>query len=118
MAPDFRAGGAPVKASSQRGSASLCGSSDNATASTNVTSSPLAVPAVIAASPWSSTPERDRYTTRPQARGRPENQGTWRQLDALSQLAAEAEGGSDAEQRQGANLSSKGQPPQTKVLGR
>ena len=64
--------GAPVKASSQRGSASLCGSSDNATASTNVTSSPLAVPAVIAASPWSSTPERDRYTTRPQARGRPE----------------------------------------------
>ena len=34
--------------------------------------------------------------------GQAGNQGTWRQLDALSQLAAEAEGGSDAEQRQGA----------------
>ena len=34
--------------------------------------------------------------------GQAGNQGTWRQLDALSQLAAEAEGGSGAEQRQGA----------------
>jgi hypothetical protein len=50
--------------------------------------------------------------------GQAGNQGTWRQLDALSQLAAEAEGGSGAEQRQGSNLSSKGQPPQTKVSGR
>ena len=30
------------------------------------------------------------------------SQGTWRQLDALPQLAAEAEGGSGTEQRQGA----------------
>jgi len=43
--------GAPVLANSQKGSASLAGSSGKATAITNITSSQLAAPAAIAASP-------------------------------------------------------------------
>ena len=43
--------GAPVKDSSQKGLASFGGSSGKATAITNITSSQLAAPAAIAASP-------------------------------------------------------------------
>jgi hypothetical protein len=49
---------APVKASSQKGSASLAGSSGKATASTNITSSALAVAAASAASRWRSPSDR------------------------------------------------------------
>jgi hypothetical protein len=100
VAPDFRAGGAPVKASSQRGSASLGGSSDNATASTNVASSPLAVPAVIAASPWSSPSDKEPFHRPSSGPGQGGAEGIRRQLDPFPQLAAEAEGSSGAEQRQ------------------
>jgi hypothetical protein len=43
--------GAAVLSNSQKGSASLAGSSGKATAITNITSSQLAAPAAIAASP-------------------------------------------------------------------
>ncbi len=62
--------GAPVLASSQKGSGSLAGSSRKATASTNITSSALAVAANSAASRWRSPSEREPTTSRPQARGR------------------------------------------------
>ncbi|MFM9103329.1 MAG: hypothetical protein ACKOPS_19155 [Cyanobium sp.] len=45
---------APVKASSQKGSQSLGGSSGKATASTHITSSPLAVAAARPANRWRS----------------------------------------------------------------
>jgi hypothetical protein len=93
---------APVKASSQKGSASYAGSSGRATASTNITSSALAVPAAIAASPWRSSSDREPFHPPPSGPGLGGDTGTRRQLDPLPQLAAEAEGSSGTEQRQGA----------------
>ena len=63
---------APVKASSQKGAASLAGSSRKATASTNITSSPLAEAAARPANRWRSPSDREPFTSRPQAWGRPE----------------------------------------------
>ena len=61
---------APVQASSQKGSASFGGSSGKATASTNITSSALAVAAASAANRWRLPLDREPCTNRPQARGR------------------------------------------------
>jgi hypothetical protein len=65
---------APVKASSQKGSASLAGSSGKATASTNITSSPLAVAAASAANRTADAcPQAGNLSNaRLQARGRAE----------------------------------------------
>ena len=94
--------GAPVKDSSQKGLASFGGSSGKATAITNITSSQLAVPAASAASRWRSPSDREPFHRPHSGLGQGGAQGTWRQLDSLPLLAAEAEGGSGTEQRQGA----------------
>jgi hypothetical protein len=92
---------APVLANSQKRSASLAGSSGKATAITNITSSQLAVPAASAASRWRSPSDREPFHRPHSGLGQGGAQGTWRQLDSLPLLAAEAEGGSGTEQRQG-----------------
>ena len=89
---------APVLANSQKRSASLAGSSGKATAITNITSSQLAVPAASAASRWRSPSDREPFHRPHSGLGQGGAQGSRRQL-AL--LAAEAEGGSGTEQRQG-----------------
>ena len=93
--------GAPVQASSQKGSVSLGGSSGNATASTNITSSPLALAAARPANRWRSPSDREPFHRPPSGPGQGGAEGTRRQFDALPQLAAETEGGSGSEQRQG-----------------
>jgi len=94
--------GAAVKASSQKGSASFGGSSGKATASTNLTSSPLAVAAASAASRWRSPLGEGTFHQPASGQGQGGVESTRRQLDPLPQLAAEAEGSSRTEQRQGA----------------
>jgi len=89
---------APVLANRQKRSASLAGSSGKATAITNITSSQLAVPAASAASRWRSPSDREPFHQPASGQGQAGDQGSRRQL-AL--LAAEAEGGSGTEQRQG-----------------
>jgi hypothetical protein len=94
--------GAAVLSNSQKGSESLAGSSGKATAITNITSSQLAAPAAIAASPESSPSDREPFQRPHSGPGQGGAEGTRRQLDPLPQLAAEAEGSSGTEQRQGA----------------
>ena len=86
--------GAPVQASSQKGSVSLGGSSNNATASTNITSSPLAVVALA--------PRQGTFYQPESGLGQARAEGNRRHFDPLPQLAAEAEGSGGAKGRQGA----------------
>jgi len=63
---------------------------------------PLGVAAVSAANQWRSPSGREPCHRPPSGLGQGGATGTRSQFDPLSQLAAEAEGGSGAEQRQGA----------------
>ena len=94
--------GPPVKASSQKGLASFGGSSGKATASTKITSRALAVVAARPANRRHSPSARAPFHRPHSGPGQGGAEGTWRQLDALPQLAAEAEGCSGTKQRQGA----------------
>ena len=93
---------APVKTSSQKGSASYAGSSGKAAASTNITSSPLAVAAARPANRWRSPSDREPLHRPLSGLGQGGAEGSRRPLDPLPQLAAEAEGGSGSESREGA----------------
>jgi len=93
--------GAAVKASSQKGSASFGGSSGKATASTNIASSPLVVAGGERRQPLALALGEGTFHQPASGQGQIGDKCRLRRVNPLPQLAAEAEGGSGSESREG-----------------